>query len=39
MVLNPQVLYVAAAEHDILVDLIGRGDLFFWSALATLGTE
>jgi hypothetical protein len=39
MLLNPQVFYVAAAEHDVLVDLIGGGDLFFRSALATLGTE
>ena len=39
MVLNPQVFYVAAAEHDVLVDLIGGSDLFFGSALATLGTE
>lgn len=39
MFFNPQVLDVAAAEDNVLVDLIGGRDLFFRSALATLGSE
>lgn len=39
MILNPQVFYVTAAEHDVLVDLVGGSNLLFRSTLATLGTE
>ena len=36
LLLDAKIFHIAAAEDDILVDLIRGGNLFFWIALATL---
>lgn len=39
MLLDAKIFHVAAAEHDVLVDLIRRRDLFFGPASTTLRSE
>ena len=37
--LDTEVLYIAATENDILVDLVGGGHFLIGIALATLSSE